>query len=1675
MGTRKLWGGRVGWRHIAGALGLGVVALVCYSLYVALHEPDTQDTVVLGQSALYADSPAGIRVLVRDHATGRPVEGARVRIGLEGTGQAEELGEFRTDETGTFSGSVQLPPASPGSYRLLVRTASGVGKDAVSLPVEVRRPCRLYLTTDKPVYQPGQTLHVRAMALNRMTLRPLAGEAVTFEAEDPKGNNVFKAERTASAYGIASADFDIAPEVNLGRYRVRCLAGGVASEKTVAVERYVLPKFKVAVGTDRPYHLPAETLRGEVRASYFFGKPVAAAEVQVVGRTIHAEPVEVFRRTGRTDSEGAYGFRVALPDYFAGVPLAGGDAYLEIEATVTDSAGHVETAFDHSVVTEQAIKVSVLPEGRDVVPGVENRLYILTAYADGRPAACRLDVEGQELETDESGLAVFAPVPRGASLTVNVRATDTAGNVGTLTRTFESGGRAEQFVLRTDKAVYEGGETIQATVISSVPRGTFFLDVIKGGQTVLTKTLEVEGGRGVLDLDLPPGLFGTLKLSAYRITAEGESRANWRVVHIHQARALRIAATSDKPVYRPGETAELSFEVTDGQGSPAPAALGLAAVDEAVFHVTENRPGLLAQFFMADEELLRPAYQIKFAVSPEKLLSGRDQTLALALFSAASQPARKAVTLADLENQGYLDRWELERIREQLQAGTYDRWLEEPEYAKVAQVLKEQEDYSLRTTTYDAKKARADAYRQRYFRTLGAVLTAILVASVPLALIAALSYTVYRFVRTREGEGLDPALPPVRRALRGMALSSVTLLLLPVISCVLLAGRPEPRSSLLLGWLEDLVASALLAANTVVPVVFLLMQVRWCRALMKVEGGAPLGRRLLLVPVVLALGYLGTAAATVAAFLGAWDDGFAALAMLACWILVLWAALSCVALTAKASARHRVAPSDAPSLAPIVMLLVLAALLSLMCMPALSRARKEAQLFSAGSDLHNLNIALSMAGAARLGGEAAGAGPPAPRVREDFPETLLWQPELITDDHGRATLSVPLADSITNWKTNVEAVSADGMLGGTEMNIMAFQDFFVDVDLPTSLTQNDEVSIPVACYNYLKEPQSVELALETADWCAVQGRPVRVVSLDPQEVRSVLFRIKALDVGPHEMTVMARGRKLSDAVRRRIEVRPDGTEVEKLHSGTLAEAVEHTFVIPPEAIPGSHSLLLKVYPSTFSEVVEGLEGIFQKPFGCFEQTSSCTYPNALALLYMKRTGQATPEVEVKARAFINAGYQRLLTFEVPGGGFEWFGNRPANVVLTAYGILEFTDMAEVHDVDPRVAERAARWLLGRQGGDGSWSEGRSGWTWPDVSNELVTTAYVAWALAESRAGGEGLTPALPYLRGHVLSTGHVYTLALAANALLMAERNDPVGRELVERLCSAFVVQGDCAHVGSAGASVVGSTGRCLDVETTALAALAVMKSGQHPEIVKKALTWLSRQRDASGTWGSTQATILAMKALLSGSGKPLGGEQSSDIAVAVNGRPAGEIRITPQTADVLHMLRLTDHLTPGENSIAITQKAAVELPYQLVGRYWLPWKEPVVEAPRPLEIQVEYDAVRLSVDDVLTCTVHVRSNQKAPVTMTIVDLGIPPGFTVDTAAFEGLVKRGVLAKYEMTGRQCILYVCNIRPEAPLRFSYELRARYPIRAKVPPARVYDYYNPEKADVAPPREIVVEGA
>src|SRR5262249_24915232 len=96
-----------------------------------------------------------------------------------------------------------------------------------------------------------------------------------------------------------------------------------------------------------------------------------------------------------------------------------------------------------------------------------------------------------------------------------------------------------------------------------------------------------------------------------------------------------------------------------------------------------------------------------------------------------------------------------------------------------------------------------------------------------------------------------------------------------------------------------------------------------------------------------------------------------------------------------------------------------------------------------------------------------------PRLREYFPETLVWQPELITDRHGRSHVNFKVADNITSWKLSVLAPVANGQIGSAEKEFPAFQPFFADLDPPPVLTQNDEISLPVVLRNYLGKPQQV--------------------------------------------------------------------------------------------------------------------------------------------------------------------------------------------------------------------------------------------------------------------------------------------------------------------------------------------------------------------------------------------------------------------------------------------------------------------------------------------------------------------------------------------------------------------------------------------------------------------------
>src|SRR6266508_1572379 len=136
-----------------------------------------------------------------------------------------------------------------------------------------------------------------------------------------------------------------------------------------------------------------------------------------------------------------------------------------------------------------------------------------------------------------------------------------------------------------------------------------------------------------------------------------------------------------------------------------------------------------------------------------------------------------------------------------------------------------------------------------------------------------------------------------------------------------------------------------------------------------------------------------------------------------------------------------------------------------------------------------------------------------------------------------------------------------------------------------------------------------------------------------------------------------------------------------------------------------------------------------------EQTSSSAYPNILAVDYVKKARVASSaKFLMTAEQFLNVGYQKLLTFERPGGGFDWWGSGPPLVWLSAYGLQEFNDMAKVYPVDRGVIERTQKYLMKEQANDGTWSKigGTHGESIERMGDpKLLLTAYVAWSILHS--------------------------------------------------------------------------------------------------------------------------------------------------------------------------------------------------------------------------------------------------------------------------------------------------------------------------------------------------------
>jgi hypothetical protein len=315
-----------------------------------------------------------------------------------------------------------------------------------------------------------------------------------------------------------------------------------------------------------------------------------------------------------------------------------------------------------------------------------------------------------------------------------------------------------------------------------------------------------------------------------------------------------------------------------------------------------------------------------------------------------------------------------------------------------------------------------------------------------------------------------------------------------------------------------------------------------------------------------------------------------------------------------------------------------------------------------------------------------------------------------------------------------------------------------------------------------------------------------------------------------------------------------------------------------------------------------------------------------------------------------------------------------------------------------------------------------------------------------------------------------YVLALVANAYVAA---GVPARAALDQLAAQAAAGPDDTVLWRTGYSTwMRGYGEVADLETTALAAHALLRSGQHLDIAMQAVDFIVRQRDAFGGFETTQATILSLKTLLLAarqSGE--GGEATA--AITLDGGRTRTVTIDDSSADVVQQVSFDD-LTPGSHTLAIALEGKRAVQYQVITGYYLPWSpvQPQPPSDRTMRLDVAYDRTELRVNDTVGVTATVELLAEGTAGTVVVDVGIPPGFTPLTADLDMLVEQGTVDRYELTGRQIIFYMTNVVSGRRYTLPYRLQARFPIRAQTMPSTAYDYYTPSTGDDAPPQRITV---
>jgi CD109 antigen len=514
------------------------------------------------------------------------------------------LASAQGDIDGNGTLALAVPRVEPGEYVVKV-TGQGF---AETTPVQIEPGTLLFLESDKPIYKPGQTVHVRLVALDS-ELKPVATEAV-IEIQDAKAIKVFKKTVTTDEYGMATIDLPLSTEPNLGGWKLTATAGQATTQLDVRVEEYVLPKYEVKADMGKDWFLVNEQITGHVTAQYSFGRMVKG-QLKVAAYRYVGEWEKYATYEAQIDGQGD--FHIEAPGYVAGVPEAGGEGNVRLDISVAEtSTGYEQTTTDLITVAAAPLNIQLIPESGAFKPTLPFGVIIVTETPGGEPVEARVKVdvsyldetyneigrESKSVDTSRgTGLLRLAPPAKAVRMSIYANSGD-AGIQKEVTAAYSPSGNFIH-VQQQGNAALSIGDTARFAVLTTAEARNFYYEVVSRGRVVFTGTTT-----GDIAFKITPAMAPQARLLVYQILPNSEVAADAIPFDVTGEYPQTVSASFSTQEARPGDKVQVNVQ-TEG-----PAKVGLVAVDRSVFILAENRLNLEQVFAELEALYMQPQAEL---------------------------------------------------------------------------------------------------------------------------------------------------------------------------------------------------------------------------------------------------------------------------------------------------------------------------------------------------------------------------------------------------------------------------------------------------------------------------------------------------------------------------------------------------------------------------------------------------------------------------------------------------------------------------------------------------------------------------------------------------------------------------------------------------------------------------------------------------------------------------------------------------------------------------------------------------------------------------------------------------------------------------------------------------------------------------------------------------------